>query len=249
MATPTFKLHLQHLVLVVDDVAVGVEGVTGTVHADLQAQVGSCRSSRSSVKSRLIGVAGIKLLPLTSAVQPLAHRLGHVEGDPLSRTSGLHVLGGDVALLPDVSVGPQDLQGCRVTGSQTEFPLVMSRPPCCRPLERSGFTLGCKHRANCIILACEITMQPWKLLVSCQMEPSLKPHLQCSSIVALLPSFSRNWAPTSRCSVLRFRTNSSCSSGAIITLRVEMIHDVFGPQAPGLQFSWIQGGRRTNQLM
>lgn len=42
LATPTFKLDLQHLVLVVDDVTVGVEGVAGTVHADLQAQVGSC---------------------------------------------------------------------------------------------------------------------------------------------------------------------------------------------------------------
>lgn len=43
---PTFKLHLQHLVLVVNDVAVGVEGVTGTVNADLQAQVGSCQGDR-----------------------------------------------------------------------------------------------------------------------------------------------------------------------------------------------------------
>lgn len=67
LATPTFKLHLQQLVLVVDDVAVGVEGVTGTVHADLQAQVGSCRSGRRRVgwggvisNDPLIRIKGIK---------------------------------------------------------------------------------------------------------------------------------------------------------------------------------------------
>lgn len=67
LATPTFKLHLQQLVLIVDDVAVGVEGVTGTVHADLQAQVGSCRSGRRGVRGGvmisndpLIRIKGIK---------------------------------------------------------------------------------------------------------------------------------------------------------------------------------------------
>lgn len=38
---PTFKLHLQHLVLVVNDVPVWPEGVAGTVHTDFQTQIGS----------------------------------------------------------------------------------------------------------------------------------------------------------------------------------------------------------------
>lgn len=38
---PTFKLHLQHLVLVVNDVTVWAEGVAGTVHTDFQTQIGS----------------------------------------------------------------------------------------------------------------------------------------------------------------------------------------------------------------
>lgn len=41
LSKPTFKLHLQHLVLVVNDVTVWVEGVAGTVHTDLQTQVRS----------------------------------------------------------------------------------------------------------------------------------------------------------------------------------------------------------------
>lgn len=38
---PTFKLHLQHLVLIVNDVTIWVEGVAGTVHADFQTQISS----------------------------------------------------------------------------------------------------------------------------------------------------------------------------------------------------------------
>lgn len=38
---PTFKLYLQHFILVVNDVTIWVEGVAGTVHADFQAQISS----------------------------------------------------------------------------------------------------------------------------------------------------------------------------------------------------------------
>lgn len=38
---PTFKLHLQHLVLIVNDVSIWVEGVAGTVHTDFQTQISS----------------------------------------------------------------------------------------------------------------------------------------------------------------------------------------------------------------
>lgn len=38
---PTFELHLQHLVLIVNDVAICVEGVAGAVHADFQTQISS----------------------------------------------------------------------------------------------------------------------------------------------------------------------------------------------------------------
>lgn len=37
----TFKLHFQHLVLIVNDVTVGVESVTGAVHTNLQTQISS----------------------------------------------------------------------------------------------------------------------------------------------------------------------------------------------------------------
>lgn len=39
LSEPTSKLHLQDLLLTVDDVAVWVEGVAGTVHADFQTQI------------------------------------------------------------------------------------------------------------------------------------------------------------------------------------------------------------------
>ena len=48
--------------------------------------------------------------PLTSLHQPLPHRLGDVEGDPLRGSSGEDVLGSDVALFPDVLIGPKDLK-------------------------------------------------------------------------------------------------------------------------------------------
>lgn len=38
---PTFKLHLQHFTLVVNDVTIWAEGVAGTVHTDFQAQISS----------------------------------------------------------------------------------------------------------------------------------------------------------------------------------------------------------------
>lgn len=37
----TFKLHLQHLVLIVNDVTIWVEGVARTVHTDFQTQISS----------------------------------------------------------------------------------------------------------------------------------------------------------------------------------------------------------------
>lgn len=40
--SPTFKLHLQHFILIVNDVAIWVDGVAGTVYADFQTQVTSC---------------------------------------------------------------------------------------------------------------------------------------------------------------------------------------------------------------
>lgn len=48
-------------------------------------------------------------LCLTSVHEPFPHRLSHVEGDPLGRAFGQHVLGCDVALFPDVFVGPHNL--------------------------------------------------------------------------------------------------------------------------------------------
>lgn len=38
---PTFKLHLQHLVLIVNDVPIRFEGVARTVHTDFQSQISS----------------------------------------------------------------------------------------------------------------------------------------------------------------------------------------------------------------
>lgn len=38
---PTFKLHLEHLALIVNYVAIGVEGVAGTVHTDFQPMITS----------------------------------------------------------------------------------------------------------------------------------------------------------------------------------------------------------------
>lgn len=39
MLEPTFKLHLQHFILIVNDVTIWVEGVAGTVHTDFQTQI------------------------------------------------------------------------------------------------------------------------------------------------------------------------------------------------------------------
>lgn len=37
----TFELHLQHLMLIVNDVTIWVEGVAGAVHTDFQTQISS----------------------------------------------------------------------------------------------------------------------------------------------------------------------------------------------------------------
>lgn len=42
----TFEFHLQHLLLIVDDVTIRVEGVAGAVNTDLQAQITSCRQTK-----------------------------------------------------------------------------------------------------------------------------------------------------------------------------------------------------------
>lgn len=42
----TFKFDLQHFVFVLDNVTVGIEGVTGTVHTDLQAKISFCTVQR-----------------------------------------------------------------------------------------------------------------------------------------------------------------------------------------------------------
>ena len=47
---------------------------------------------------------------LTSLYEPLPHRLRDVEGHPLRGSPGEDILSSDVALLPDVLVGPQDLK-------------------------------------------------------------------------------------------------------------------------------------------
>lgn len=50
----TFEFHLQHLLLIVDDVTIRVEGVAGAVNTDLQAQITSCRQTKP--KNQWLGV-------------------------------------------------------------------------------------------------------------------------------------------------------------------------------------------------
>lgn len=52
MLEPTFKLHLQHLVLIVNDVTIWVEGVAGTVHTDFQTQI--CSWWQNVVEKRTV---------------------------------------------------------------------------------------------------------------------------------------------------------------------------------------------------
>lgn len=40
----TFEFNLQYFIFVLDDVTVGIKGVTGTVHTDLQAKISLCRA-------------------------------------------------------------------------------------------------------------------------------------------------------------------------------------------------------------
>ena len=160
---------------VVVDVTVGVEGVAGAVHADLQPQVGSlvktnhiteqkthehrhlqntylslrrkvlivpfdaqqktakqipfphfhqtqtgrlsknrgdgCRKQKDRCSlRRQCDVWRWPAVDLTSLHEPLPHRLSDVERYPLWGSPGEDVLSSDIALFPDVLVGPQDLQ-------------------------------------------------------------------------------------------------------------------------------------------
>lgn len=120
---PTSELDLQDLVLF-DDVTVCVEGVAGTVHADFQTQIaawlGAIRKHRHLRRQTQTGNGWYRDAEdpaLTSVHQPLTHCFGHVEGHPLVGPLGQHVLGGNVALLPNVFVWPQNL---RSNNSQSE---------------------------------------------------------------------------------------------------------------------------------
>lgn len=58
----TFEFDFQHLVDVLDDVTVWAEGVTGTVHADLQAEVSLCTARGEKSERAVLRFSSLRVI-------------------------------------------------------------------------------------------------------------------------------------------------------------------------------------------